>query len=163
MVKTYAEIIGIEQVHEVLNGLPKRLNRKLLNQATRKAAKPILQAAKSNVSSHSKIVAKQVKVWVLKRSYRAGVWVGWRMPKGSDIKSLPTRAAKAWAAMGAFWLEYGTSGQRRRGGAARRIPATGWFRRAVDTNINKVERDFTKDLQYVINRFLDKAITRHGW
>jgi len=163
VVKQYAEIIGINQVHEVLDGLPKRLNKKLLGQATRKAAKPIMMAAKSNVRGHSKVAEGQVKTWALKRSWRAGVHVGWKRPKGSDIDKFNTRAEKAWAAMGAFWLEYGTSGRRRSGGGARRIPATGWFRRAVDTNIHNVERDFKKDLQFVINRFLDKAITRHGW
>ena len=161
MVKQHTEIVGIEQLHTVLDQLPKRLNKKLLGQATRKSAKPIVVAAKGNVSQYSKEVAKQVKVWALKRSPRAGVWVGWRIPKTVE----GTRAERAWKAMGGVWLEYGTSGHGRTSAQrkSRRIPAIRWFRRAVDMNIKNVEKDFKKDLSFVINRFLDKAITKYGW
>ena len=161
--KTYAQIIGIEQVEEVLKGLPKRLNKKLLGQATLRAAQPIKKAAIANVRPYSETVTKQVKTWALKKSFRGGTWVGWKTPK--EVKG--TRAERAWQARGGFWLEYGASGEgrtgKRRGKQYRRIPAVSWFRRAVDGNIRAVETDFKKNLQDVINRFLNKAIKRYGW
>jgi hypothetical protein len=128
-----------------------------------RASKPIREAAKWNVRQYSDTVYRQVKTWAMKKTPRAGVWVGWKLPG----KVAGTRAERAWQAMGGYWLEYGASGGGRtgwrRGKIYRRIPATGWFRRAVDQNVRTVKKDFTKEVQYVINRFLDKAITKHGW
>jgi hypothetical protein len=162
-VKTTVEIIGMEQIHEVLDGLPKRINKQLLNQAAKKSVKPIVEAAITNVPSET--VKKQIKTWNLTRSPFAGVWAGWNSKKRkADYEAAQTRAQKAWAWMGGFWLEYGTTGKWRRSERiCRKIEPIGWFRRAVDMNIDKVENSFMKDLLNVINKFLDKKIKKYGW
>lgn len=167
--KTVTEIVGIEQLHNVLDGLPKRLNRKLLNQACRGSAKYVHQAARWNVQPHSKIAAKQVKIWALRGSRRAGVWVGWNTKQAAkDYREFQHDRSKAmWALNSGMWLEYGTTGVGRRGKfKGIKYHATqpvGWFRRAVDTKLPQTERDFQKVLHKKINVFLDKWITKHGW
>jgi len=169
VVKTGTEIIGIEQVHNVLNGLPKRLNKKLLGQACRAVAKYTLQDAKSNVQPYSSFASKQVKIWALTRSHRGGVWVGWSTKQAvADYKQHQSDRSKAmWALNGGMWLEYGSTGIGRagrwRGIKYRALQPVGWFRRAVDTNIGATERDFKGILHKKINSFLDKWITKHGW
>jgi len=169
VVKTATEIVGIEQLENVLNGLPKRLNKKLLGQATRAVAKFTLQDARANVQPYSKFAPKQVKVWALTRSRRAGVWVGWNIKQArKDFKEHQSDRSKAmWAFMSAVWLEYGSTGIGRsgkfRGIKYRALQPVGWFRRAVDTNIGRTEKEFKGILHKKINTFLDKWITKHGW
>ena len=151
--KTGAQIIGIKQVEDTLNKLPKDLNKKILGQACRSSAKFIQQAAKWNVERYSKRVAKQVVILSMKKTFRAGVWIKWKS-KVTGSK----RADTAWEAMGGHWLEHGTSGV-----GGRQIQPVGWFRRAVDTKIGQTEREFKKILHNKINLFLDKYITRNGW
>lgn len=160
------EIIGIEQVHEVLDGLPKRFNRSLITSAAKKSLKPISEAAIQNVPSET--VKKQIKIWSLTRSALAGAWAGWSTKERKAMyDAAKTRAEKAWAWMGGFWLEYGTSGKGRTAKRANKryrvIQPTGWFRRAVDMNIDRVEGSFMNDLLNTINKFLDKKIKRYGW
>ena len=170
MVKATAEIIGIEQVHNVLNGLPKRLNKKLLGQACRAVAKYTLQDARRNVEPYSSFASKQVKVWALTRRRRGGVWVGWNTKQAnSDYKEHQHDRSKAmWALKSGMWLEFGSSGIGRHGkyrgtDFKRAIQPVGWFRRAVDNNIGATERDFKGILHKKINTFLNKWITKHGW
>ena len=171
--KAVTEIVGIEQLEKSLDQLPKRLNRKLLNQACRGSAKYVHQAARWNVQPHSKIAAKQTKIWALKGSRRAGVWVGWNTKQADkDYRELQHDRSKAmWALKSGMWLEFGAKGVDR--GIGRRAPykgtqyhptqPVGWFRRAVDTKLPQTERDFKKVLHKKINQFLDKWITKHGW
>ena len=155
-------IIGMNQVEDVLHKLPGKITRNLLRQTARAAGKYIWQAAKWNVAPYSKTVMKQVKIWNMRRQpkTRGGVWVGWKKPKSVD----GTRPQRAWQARGGYWLEYGTSGiGRDKNRKYRRIQPVGWFRRAVDTKIGMVEKNYKKILGVKINRFLDKYITKHGW
>jgi len=160
----HAEIIGIEQVHDVLNKLPRDLNKKVLTQSIRGVSKYIQEAAKWNVLPHSKRVSKQIKTFSVKRSPRPAVFVGWNKRQANrDYRAANTEAEKKWAIMGAWWLEYGTRGVSRRGKKVRQIQPVGWFRRAVDTKIGITERNFKKILAAKINGLLDKYITKHGW
>jgi len=169
MVKATAQIIGIEQVHNVLNGLPKRLNKQLLGQACRAVAKYTLNDARRNVEPYSKFAPKQVKVWALTRSRKAGVWVGWNKKQANlDYKQHQGDRSKAmWALLSGRWLEYGSTGIGRSGRFKNvkyhALQPVGWFRRAVDTNISRTEKDFKDILHKKINIFLDKWITKHGW
>ena len=156
------QIIGMNQVEDVLHKLPDRISQNVLRQTARAAGKYIWQAAKWNVSKWSKTIMKQVKIWNMKKQPRTsgGVYVGWKIPRSVEGK----RAQRAWQARGGLWLEYGTSGKTRTGNRnVRKIQPTGWFRRAVDTKIGQTERDYKKILGIKINKFLDKYITKHGW
>jgi len=54
MSKTGAEIIGMQNVHRVLDQLPKRINRKLLNQTMRESLKPFITEVRTRAKSYSK-------------------------------------------------------------------------------------------------------------
>lgn len=156
------EIIGIEQVHEILNELPKRYNKTILYQAAKKSVEPIKSAAISNVPSET--VKKQIAIWPLRKSPLAGAWAGWSPTRNEDAyRQAQGRAKKMWALLGGLWLEYGTSGKWvKRDRICRKIEPVGWFRRAVDMNIDNVEKSFMGDVLTVLNRFLDKKIKHYG-
>jgi len=177
-VKKYAEIVGIEQLEDVLNKLPAKVNRSVLLSTTREAGKELLSKAKNGLRAANNAQGTQavdmdelVKMWPLKKSktWRAGQTIGFKVmydkKTESDIfrKYAPDISRQKWAIRGPLWMEYGTSGRRRKGGAARKIAAHGWFRRAVDTSIRGIERDFKKILGKKINQFLNRYIKRHGW
>jgi hypothetical protein len=191
MARSNVEIIGIEQVYEVLDKLPAKLNKKFLNSSARRSAKGMHQDAVNNISSISgerggERLANQVKIWLLK-SWRAGVWVGWNVKEAKkDYAQAKTRAEKAWAYRGAFWLEYGTASKTTRGGVVlkragpggrlgrgkvlkraardtRPVKMAAWFRRAVDGNVENVRRVFMGEVRDTINRFLNRTIKRIGW
>lgn len=154
--KNGVEIIGLSQVHEVLDGLPKRLNKKLLNQALREEGNKVKRYAVTAIQPFSKRTAKSIKVWNVARSPRAGVWVGAKRVKGYFFEPKSAkRSDKAYAAMAPLWWEFGTYG-------TKRLPAVGYMRRAIDANVGRIERSFMKTLQKKINQFLDKAIRKYG-
>jgi hypothetical protein len=166
MARPAVEIIGIEQLNEVLNELPLKLSKKMLNTTARRVIKRVHDSAVSNLSQHSKTLPDQVKIWPLK-SWRAGYWTGWNLKQAKEAYGkAKTRAEKAWAFRGAFWLEYGTSGvgraKRYHGKSYRKIEPTGWFRRAVDSNIDGVKKDFAGEVANTINRFLNRKIKHYG-
>lgn len=171
MARPVVQIIGIEQVHDVLNGLPAKLNKKFLNTAARRSAKGMYQDAVNNLSSikdGGDKLLNQVKIWQTARTWRAGVWVGWNIKESKkDYARAKTRAERAWAFRGAFWLEHGTLGVGRRGKykgtVYHAIQPNGWFRRAVDGNVGNVRRVFMGEVRDTINRFLNRTIKRTGW
>jgi len=149
------EIIGMNELHELINGLPREFQYKFLKESTREAGKFIEKAAIDNVPSQT--VKKQIKRFPVK-SQIPGTWVGWNTKeRKKDYDAAKTRAQKAWAWMGGFWLEYGTSGRwSKKDRRARKIEPIGWFRRAVDMNIDKTEKEFDNIILKRLNRKLDK-------
>ena len=148
----------MNELHKLINGLPLEFQKKFLLESTREACKFIEKSAIGNVPSQT--VKKQIKKWKVK-SPIPGTWIGWNTKERKKSYNIAkTRAAKAWAWMGGFWLEYGTSGMgrsgKRSGKRYRIIQPVGWFRRAVDMNIDKTEKEMDNIMLKRINRKLDK-------
>jgi hypothetical protein len=178
MARKYAEIVGVEQLEDVLNKLPAKVNRSVLLSATRESGKTLLDRAKNGLRSANNAQGSKnvdtdelVKMWPLKKSktWRAGQTVGFKPMYDKRVESeifrkyAPDRSRQMWAIRGPLWMEYGTSGRTRKGKAARRINPHGWFRRAVDVSIREIERDFKKILHKKINQLLNRYIKKHGW
>ena len=179
MAKAKAEIVGIEQLEDVLNKLPAKVNRSVLLATTKESGKDLLAKAKSalraannNQGSHNVDTDELVKLWSLKKSktHRAGITVGFKPmydkkeENEAFKKYMPDRSRAMWAIRGPLWMEHGASGVGRKSGVKfRPIRPHGWFRRSVDTSIRGIERDFKKILHKKINALLDRYIKKHGW
>jgi len=182
MAKAYAQIVGIEQLEDVLNKLPAKINRSVLLSTTRESGKGLLSKAKNglraaNSSQGTEAVDTDelVQMWSLRKSktWRAGVTIGFKPLYDNKFRSqvfrkyAPDISRQKWAILGPLLLEYGSTGIGRsgkyRGKAYRPIRPHGWFRRSVDTSIRGIERDFKKILHKKINQFLDRYIKKHGW
>lgn len=176
--KKYAEIVGIEQLEDVLNKLPANVNRSVLLSVTRESGKGLLDRARSSLQSANSRqgspnvdMDELVQMWPLKKSktWRAGQSIGvkgmYDKKTESEVfrKYAPDRSRQMWAIRGPLWMECGTSGVRRKGGTARKINPHGWFRRSVDTSIRGIENNFKQILHKKLNQFLNRYIKRHGW
>lgn len=199
VVKATAQIIGIEQVEDVINKLPVDISKRILKQAVKASGKTLESRMASNLERVNKILGSSrvdikdmIGVWTMKSSktWRAGYFYGSdplykRNIEGQvydKYKAIGGRSLGMWAIRGPLWMEYGTSG-RARGkhverykrksawkypgatatGAVRKIPPTGWFRRAIDTSIPTIERDFRGILHKKINGYLDRYIKKTGY
>lgn len=157
------EIIGIEQVHRLINKLPKEYQKPILTKTCMSVSRYIGEAALNNLSSvpGNNIIKGQINTWKLEKSPLAGAWVGWNLDKAEkDYKAAGTRAEKAWAFRGALWTEYGASGIGRHGRYIGKkyhpIQPYGWWRRAIDMNIDKTEKEFNNHMVGIFNRFLNE-------
>jgi len=65
MSKTGIEIVGIQNVHKVLEQLPKRINRKLLNQTMRTSLKPFISEVRSRAKAYSRKLGRAGNFGVL--------------------------------------------------------------------------------------------------
>ncbi len=75
MVKQATEIVGIEQLEDVLNKLPGKVNRSVLLSTTRESGKGLLARAKQGLESANRMqgspnvdMAENVKMWSLRKS-----------------------------------------------------------------------------------------------
>lgn len=163
MAKT--ELIGLEEVEQILNKLPGEVQRKILTSALRNSAKPVLNAAKINISTArgGNKLTENIKIRSKKKSAaKPGVNVGY----------FPTKAKTAWEAMGGLWLEFGTmefmtrprsrktrplsDAQRKVGpppSKRGRTQPIAWLRRATDANEKQIIEGFRKVLWDGMNKF----------
>jgi len=165
----YTEIIGIEYLEDVLNFMPKNLSRKFLRDTSEEAGQPVLLAAKANIRAASPTKKVDfglfVESWTMRRTPRPGKNFGFRPQYDRSVKDevyqryggKGKRNKSVWAINGPLWLEHGTTGNKKDGPPIR---ATGWFRRAVDLNIDKSEMLFKGILSRRINTFLSKSTKR---
>lgn len=177
MARKYAEIVGIEQLEDVLNKLPAKVNSSVLLSTSREAGKDLLAKAKSSLSaansrqgSPNVDTDEMVQMWSLRKSktWRAGVAVGFKGQYDNKVrkqlfdKYAPDISRQKWAILGPLWMEYGTSGSTRKGGKARKIYAHGWFRRSVDTSMRGIEKNFKSILHKKLNQFIDRYIRKNS-
>lgn len=158
--KQPVEIIGLEKVEAVLNGLPAEIQKYVLKQATGAEAEKVRKAAAGNLQSGNapQEVVKTVKKWATRsRIGRVGYWIGPKRAKGgyyfepkTDKKS--GYKGKAFAAAAPLWYEVGTY-------TGTRIKPLHWMERAVNSTIDSVERGFRHTLKTKIDKFLDKYVT----
>jgi len=144
------EILGIQQALSTLDELPKRYNKQVLKAALRTEGNKIKRKAAADLQGFSKRTAKCIKIWSAKNKFGASVHVGAKRMKGSKFFFEPksgSRTDQAYAAMAPVWWEWGTYD-------GRRLPATGYMRRAVDSTESNIIRSFQKTLVENITKFL---------
>jgi len=180
--KTGAEIVGIHQLEDVLNKLPKDVNRRVLLSTTRGPSKKLQKDLQSSLNAANRIAGTSnvdmdelIETWMLKKKYthRAGYVTGFRSLYDQRVadkhynKYMPDRSRALWAIRGPLWMEIGSTGVGRsgksRGIRYRPIRPLGWMRRVIDRRIAGIEKDFKKDLHKKINQFLNRYVTKHGW
>ena len=174
-----AEIIGIEQLEGVLNKFPYDISqKKVLATSVRIAGKPLAERAKRNLKMASDIMGSpaikledqfMIKPLSKNKTWRAGYIYGWSVRKADAVYKIwkvKDRSRAAWAFRGAMWLEWGASGVGRwskyAGTHYRQIQPMGWFRRAVDSSISGVQKDFKISFHKTVNRALNKYIKKYA-
>ena len=175
MVKgTGVEIQGLRELERMLETLETRaLQKRVLTQGCRLTANKYLhKRARANLKQADKSglkLEKHVKVWPMKKTWRAGVWIGYRPQYDKRYESRvytdhggnKNRSDSLWAIRGGLWLEHGALGigrhGRYRGIKFHPTRATGWFRKAIDETIHRTEQDFGKFVGMKINAHIDKS------
>lgn len=137
------QVLGIEEMDYILKNLPRRLNRKLMISTFRKAAKPLIKAAKGKVKVNSDDSG------TLRKS------IGGRPDrynKSEPVLIVGPRVArtkhKAWYA---HFIEFGTQ----------RKEARPFMRPAYDTTHNEVTELIAKELSGVIVKYFKKHAPKH--
>ena len=178
--KARAEIVGIEQLEDMLENMPKDIDRrKVLASSVRGAIMPTVVArmrrglaiagrayGSAAINLEDQILVKQL---AKSKTWRAGYLIGWSL-KAANAEyrkwAETDRSRAAWAFRGAMWLEWGASGIGRHtkytGIQYRPIQPFGWFRRAIDGGIREVERDFRKSMHKTMNRYLNRYYKAYG-
>lgn len=174
MSKTGIEIIGIQNVHRVLDQLPKRINRKLLNQAMRESLKPFIKEVRSRARSFSRKLGKAGNFGILTKK---------EQPWGRKLRVpyLIAGARRTKKSIGYLFgiLEYGahkTPVIRPKGRALKFTTKSGEtiftkkmkgikphpiLRPSADRTKKQVEREFMKILHKKTNEFLDQMIKKY--
>ena len=175
MSKTGVEIVGLQNVHRVLEQLPKRINRKLLNQAMRASLKPFISEVRSRARSYSKklgragnfgILPKKEQPWGRKLRVPYQI-VGARRTKGSlgylfgilEYGAHKTPVIKA--KKGKILSFVNKAGERiftRKMKGAKAHPI---LRPAADATRRKVSVMFMRILSKKTNEFLNKMIKKY--
>ncbi len=173
--KTKVELVGIEDVEMILNQLPSRFQARVITAALKESAKPMHQAAVRNLDSHPWGEGRQVKLISKREKGIPGIEIGRIAPARGK------RAEAAWEAMGAYWLEYGTmelmtkpresrtrslsEAQRRVGSSTERarIPAIGWLRKAVSSQMGLTEKQYRNLLWKKLNQSLLRHAKKIKW
>lgn len=175
MSKTGAEIIGMQNVHRVLDQLPKRINRKLLNQTMRESLKPFITEVRSRARAFSKklgaaknfgVLPKKEQPWG--RKLRVPYLIaGARRTKGSlgylfgilEYGAHKTPVIKA--KKGKILSFINKSGERIFTKKMKGIKAHPILRPAADATRRKVTVLFMRILSKKTNEFLDKMIKKY--
>ena len=130
MTKATAEIIGIGQVEDVINKLPKDISKRVLKTAVRASGKTLeqraiaaLKIANQALGSDRVDIKDMFGVWSFKTSqtWRAGYFYGVKSIYNKNhegriydkYKAIGGRSLGMWAIRGPLWMEHGTSGQAR--------------------------------------------------
>ncbi len=181
MPRKYTEIVGIEQLEDVLNKLPLKVQGKVLLSTTRVPSKELLQDLRSSLRAANRLTKgaegvdmdELIETWKLKssRTWRQGYVTGFRSlydQKTADrhyAKYMPDRSKALWAIRGPLWMELGSTGVGRagkwRGIRYRPIRGLGWMRRVIDRNLVRVQRRFKKDMHKKLNQYMDLYIRRN--
>jgi len=175
MSKTGIEIIGIQNVHRVLDQLPKRINRKLLNQAMRASLSIFIKEVRSRAKSYSRRLGRAGNFGILTKK---------EQPWGRKLR-VPYQIAGGRKGKGKFGylfgiIEYGAHKtpviKAKRGKILRFITKAGELiftrkmkgikahpilRPAADATRRKVSVMFMRILSKKINEFLDKMIKKY--
>ena len=175
MSKTGAEIIGIQNVHRVLEQLPKRINRKLLNQAMRASLSIFVKEVRNRAKSYSRrlgrarnfgILPKKEQPWGRKLRVPYQI-AGARKGKGSlgylfniiEYGAHKTPVIKA--KKGKILTFLNKSGERIFTRKMKGIKAHPILRPAADRTKGKVSREFMKILRKKTKEFLNKMIKKY--
>ena len=178
--KTGTELVGMDELISTLNMMSAELQKNVLTPSCRIAAKPLLEAAQSNLSAdrNGARLIGAMKIKAKRKSSRyPGVFVGY-YPKVSSAK----RSKAAWEAMGGWWLEFGTmefmeiprsrrtrplaTAQRRVGAPPSmrgRIRPIAFMRRAWDSKKDEITKEFNKSLWKGINSYLKRKARKLKW
>ncbi len=175
MSKTGIEIIGIQNVHRVLEQLPKRINRKLLNQAMGMALNIFIKEVRSRANAYSRKLGRAKNFGKLPKK---------EQPWGRKLR-VPYQIAGARKRKGSIGylfgiLEYGAhktpvikakkgkiltflnkSGERIFTRKMKGIKAHPILRPAADRTRGKVSREFMKILQKKTKEYLNKMIKKY--
>jgi len=185
-VKTGVRIIGIQNVHKVLEQLPKRINRKLLNQTMRYALKPFISEVRSQAKAYSKKLGRAENFGILTKKEQP--W-GRKLRIPYIIAGPRTYNKKSGKAYWSFLfniLEYGAfrtsiirghrkgrkgevrvlsfvnkSGERIYTRKMKGIKPHPILRPAADSTKRQVEVRFMRGLSKKTNEYLDKMIKKY--
>ena len=166
------EIIGIQNVHKVLEQLPKRINRKLLNQAMRVSLNIFVKEVRSRAKGYSRRLGKASSFGILTKK---------EQPWGKKLR-VPYQIAGARGKFGKLFniTEYGAhknpvikpkkkkalrmvdkSGKVYFAKFMKGIKAHPILRPAADRTRGKVSREFMKILRKKTKEYLNKMIKKY--
>ena len=125
MMRMDIKITGIKQIEKKLSGMETKIARKVVRQALKKAAKPILAAAKRNAPVKTGALKKSLRVRVMKKKkHRYGVMVA---------------TSAKWFTGETFYaafVEYGT----------KHLPARPFLRPAMDSQKTAAEKILKQEI-----------------
>ena len=180
MSKTGIEIIGIKNVHRVLEQLPKRINRKLLNQALGEAIKIFVKDVRNRAKKVSRKLGRAENFGVLPKNEQ--LWGRkLRVPyKIAGVRRYSGKGSKAYWGYLFYIFEYGAyktpiikaksggklkikskSGKVKFVKRMHGISAKPILRPAADMTKKKVEKMFMKILVMKTKKFLDQMIKKY--
>lgn len=162
------KLLGEKEIEQILNKLPAKLTRKFILASWRKSAKPIINAAKSNIQSYSKSIAKTIGNITGRSKRYPTIYVGPRAKAG-------TFKDKAWLAP---IIEFGSSGTKKKDSNVKRVsdnprfawvgkikrgqkfrqdqPARPFMRPAILNNQESVKNNFFREMKVVLQKQVDK-------
>ena len=175
MSKTGVEIVGIQNVHRVLEQLPKRINRKLLNQTMRAALGIFVKEVRGRAKAYSKRLGKAGNFGILTKK---------EQPWGRKLRVpyLIAGARKGKGKLGYLFgiIEYGahkTPVIKAKKGKVLRFTTKGGetiftkkmkgakahpiLRPAADMTKPQVEKEFMKILHKKVNVYLNQMIKKY--
>ena len=146
------EIKGINEIKDVLAGLPDKFGNKVVEDVLNKAAKPLIREAKQN-ASHSDVTGNLSKsIGAIKNKQEGqtvGITVGPRRSKGYkghhahlvEYGTAPRQVKKkqVLAGNGKFW-----------GKSVASSPAQPFLRPAYDSKIDTVQNEIKKEFQSIL-------------
>lgn len=171
--KTTAELIGINQVHTVLDKLPKRLNRKLLNSALSKALNLYIKEVRNRGKQISKKMGSASSFGKLTKK---------ELPQGARL-NIPFAVAGVRKKKGGFgflyliyeygaykhpvikpkkgkFLKFEKDGKTIFAKQVRGVKARPILRPSADIARPRVEKEFENILHKVVIKFLDKEVIK---
>lgn len=144
MIDVVAKMQRNEHLTKQLNNLPYSLAKKIMRKAARKAAKPLLDAARSFAPVKTGKLRKGIKIRAIKRK-RSSLVVGVKVqtPTREEL-GIPEDAAHYYPAV----MEYGSAN----------IPARSYMRNAKDASEGEVFKIYQVEIQKLINEEAAKIL-----
>jgi len=167
------QVLGLEELDQIMAQLPRKLNNKLIYSALRSSANIFIRRARGLIAGYSQRHAKALGTRKARQTKFPTIWAGHIFTKNP-------------AAFFPHWLEYGTEGIKKKkspGSTYRPTnPAFAWvgrlargtkyrdpqkphpyIRPAWDTTGEQVSRDFTEKLKRTIESTLRRYAKKHGF
>jgi len=153
------QIIGFDKLIYCLNHLPEKTSYRIVIQALKRAAKPILRTARQNVPKRTRNLMKSIQVFPSKSREFPAVWIGVRSGRRSKFDG--------WYG---HFIHFGTKGFGKRnrsagvtlgyakGGGG--IKATPFMTDALTQSGDAAIGEIHKSLQHVIVRFLQRNMPK---